>query len=321
MKTGWRVAGSGWRRGTDLSSRAERAVLCVPALALLAIVALHDARVTPAQAAPVAAHVAAAPATRYPLPATPLLRVCADPNNLPFSNRKEEGFENRIAHLLARDLGAKVEYMWWAQRRGFVRNTLAAGGCDVLLGVPAGFERALTTQPYYTSSYVFVTPAAKHYALTGFDDPRLRALRIGVQMVGDDYANTPPAHALARRGIVDNVTGYTLYGDYREANPPARIVDAVARGEIDVAVVWGPLGGYFAKRARRKLDVVPVSPRVDPPHLPLTFAIALGVAKGREGLRDSLQLVLDRRSAEIRRILDEFGVPQLDAPTPRAAAP
>jgi quinoprotein dehydrogenase-associated probable ABC transporter substrate-binding protein len=276
------------------------------------VIAARDSGVRPAEAAP---------ANRQPPTAYRVLKVCADPNNLPFSNDKEEGFENRIAHLLARDLGAKLEYMWWAQRRGFVRNTLAAGGCDVLLGVPEGFERALTTRPYYTSTYVFVTPAAKHYALTGFDDPRLRALRIGVQMVGDDYANTPPAHALARRGIVDNVTGYTLYGDYREANPPARIVDAVAKGDIDVAVVWGPLGGYFARRAGRKLDVVAVSPRVDPPHLPLTFAIALGVAKGREGLRDSLQLVLDRRSAEIRRILDEFGVPQVDAPTPRAAAP
>jgi mxaJ protein len=249
------------------------------------------------------------------------LTACADPNNLPFSNQKEEGFENRVARVLAREMGAKLEYTWWAQRRGFVRNTLGAGACDVLPGVPAGFERALTTRPYYTSTYVFVTPAAKHYAITSFDDPRLRSLRIGVQMVGDDYANTPPAHALARRGIVDNVTGYTLYGDYAEANPPARIMKAVADGEIDVAVVWGPLAGFFARRERTKLDLVPVAPRVDPPRLPLTFAIALGVPKDRPGLRDSLQLVLDRRSAEIRRILDEFGVPQVDAPTPRAAAP
>ena len=185
----------------------------------------------------------------------------------------------------------------------------------------SGFERALTTRPYYTSTYVFVTPAAKHRAITSFDDPRLRRLRIGVQMVGDDYANTPPAHALARRGIVDNVTGYTLYGDYAQADPPARIMKAVADGEIDVAVVWGPLAGWFARREKTKLDLAPVTPRVDPPRLPLTFAIALGVAKDRSGLRDSLQLVLDRRSTEIRRILDEFGVPQVDAPTPRAAAP
>ena len=312
----WGVVGA---LRAPLSRRAEWVVLLVPALALLGVIATNARWVDVATAAPTS--TVAAPHSPLPTPHSRVLRVCADPNNLPFSNRKEEGFENRVARLLAREMGARLEYNWWAQRRGFVRNTLGAGRCDVLLGVPASFDRALTTAPYYRSTYVFVTPAAKHYAITGFDDPRLRRLRIGVQMVGDDYANTPPAHALARRGIVDNVSGYTLYGDYREANPPARIVDAVANGEIDVAVVWGPLGGYFARRARRKLDVVPVSPSVDPPQLPLTFAIALGVAKGRPGLRDSLQLVLDRRSVEIRRILDEFGVPQVDAPTPRAAAP
>ena len=308
--------------GGPTLSPGVRAALALPAVALLLVVGAREMRVRTAEAAPTAdRRPPNGSAHRPPPTANRVLRVCADPNNLPFSNQKEQGFENRIARLLAREMGATLEYTWWAQRRGFVRHTLDAGACDVLLGVPAGFERALTTQPYYTSTYVFVSPAAKHYRITGFDDPRLRTLRIGVQMVGDDYTNTPPAHALARRGIVDNVTGYTLYGDYREANPPARIVDAVAKGEIDVAVVWGPLGGYFARRERTKLDVVPVSPRVDPPRLPLTFAIALGVAKGREGLRDSLQLVLDRRGAEIRRILDEFGVPQVDAPTPRAAAP
>jgi len=159
-----------------------------------------------------------------------------------------------------------------------------------------------------------VSPRARHYGIRSFDDPRLRDLRVGVQMVGDDYANTPPAHALARRGIVRNVVGYTLYGDYRDPNPPARIVEAVARGDVDVAVVWGPLAGYFAKRERVPLDLTPVSPRVDPPRLPLTFAIAMGVRQGNVALRDSLQRVLDRRRPEIRRILDDYGVPQVDAP-------
>jgi mxaJ protein len=290
-----------------LSARAERALLLAPVLALLAVVATPRARVGEAQAAE--------PRT------SGVLRVCADPNNLPFSNEKGEGFENRIAALVARELGRRVEYTWWAQRRGFVRNTLTEGRCDVLLGVPAGFERALTTAPYYTSAYVFVSPRARHYDIHSFDDPRLRTLRIGVQIVGDDYANTPPAHALARRGIVRNVVGYTLYGDYREPNPPARIVEAVAKGDVDVAVVWGPLAGYFARRSAVPLDVVPVVPRVDPPRLPLTFAIAMGVRRGDAALRDSLERALERRRADVRRILDDYGVPQVDAPTPVAAAP
>jgi quinoprotein dehydrogenase-associated probable ABC transporter substrate-binding protein len=243
-----------------------------------------------------------------------VLRVCADPNNLPFSNERQEGFENRIAELLARELRMKLEYVWWAQRRGYVRSTLGEGACDVLLGVPEGFERALTTAPYYRSTYVFLSVRARGYDIRSFDDPRLRDLRVGVQMVGDDYANTPPAHALARRGIARNVVGYTLYGDYRDPNPPARIIEAVARGDVDVAVVWGPLAGYFAKRERVPLALTPVSPRVDPPRLPLTFAIAMGVRPGNVALRDSLQRVLDRRRLEIRRILDDYGVPQVDAP-------
>jgi len=316
---GGRVSGVGGLLRRSLSRQAELTLLLLPALALLVVVSARSSWIDVAAAAPSRPVIQGAP--RHPTPGTRHLRVCADPNNLPFSNRKGEGFENRIAALVAREMGARLEYTWWAQRRGFVRNTLGEGACDVLLGVPAGFDRATTTAPYYRSTYVFVSPASRHYGIRSFDDPRLRALRVGVQMVGDDYANTPPAHALARRGIVRNVVGYTLYGDYREPNPPARIVDAVARGEVDVAVVWGPLAGYFARRSRVRLDVVPVSPAVDPPRLPLTFAIALGVRPGNVALRDSLQRVLDRRAVEIRRILDEFGVPQVDAPTPRAAAP
>jgi mxaJ protein len=255
-------------------------------------------------------------ATRAPHSAPRVLRVCADPNNLPFSNERGEGFENRIAELVARELGATLQYTWWAQRRGFVRNTLGAGACDVLLGVPAGFERAATTEPYYRSTYVFVSRKAKHYDIRSFDDPRLRRLRVGVQLVGDDYANTPPAHALARRGIVRNVVGYSLYGDYRRENPPAQIVEAVARGQVDVAVVWGPLAGYFARRAPVPLELAPVSPSVDAPRLPLTFGIAMGVRRGREALRDSLQRVIDRRRPAIRRILDQYGVPQVEASAP-----
>src|SRR3954452_2095187 len=150
------------------------------------------------------------------------LRVCADPNNLPFSNEAREGFENKIVDLIAQDLGASVGYTWWAQRRGFIRNTLKAGSCDLVPGSPSGMEMLRTTAPYYRSTYVFVT-RADGPQVASFDDPALRALRVGVQLVGNDGFNTPPAHALARGGIVDNGRGYSLSGDYAEPNPPARI--------------------------------------------------------------------------------------------------
>jgi mxaJ protein len=240
-----------------------------------------------------------------------VLRVCADPNNLPYSNRRGEGFENRLAELLARELGATVRYTWRAQRRGFVRNTIGAGECDVVLGVPAGFEPLLTTRPYYRSSYVFVT-RRDDPAIRSLDDDRLRRVRVGVQMIGDDGANTPPAHALARRGIVDNVVGFPVYGDYGRPDPTARIVEAVATREVDVAVVWGPLAGYYARRQRVPLAISPVSPALDPPSLPFTFDIAVGVRKGEAGLRDEIQRALERRRAEVDRLLHAYGVPRAD---------
>jgi len=245
--------------------------------------------------------------------ARPVLRVCADPNNLPFSNDRGQGFENRIAVLVARDLGADLRYTWWAQRRGFVRNTIGAGQCDVLVGAPVHYERVLTTAPYYRSSYVFVSRQDRRLGVRSFDDPALRHLHIGVQMIGDDYANSPPAHALARRGIVQNVAGYMVYGDYAQPNPPARIVEAVGRGEIDLAVVWGPLAGYFARRSPVPLDLVPVAPAVDPPALPLAFDIAMGVRRGDVALRARLDDVLRRRRGEIDGILAAYGVPRVGA--------
>ena len=240
------------------------------------------------------------------------LRVCADPNNLPFSNARGEGFENRLAQMLARDLGAQVRYTWWAQRRGYVRNTLAAGECDVLIGVPTDFERVLTTRPYYRSTYVFLSPRARHLRLGSLDDPSLRALRIGVQMIGDDFSNSPPAHALSARGLIANVVGYSVAGDYARPNPPARIVEAVAHGDVDAAVVWGPLAGYFAVRAPVPLDVVPVSPAYDSPALPFVFDISMGVRRGDTTLRDKLDGFINRRRAAIDRLLEAYHVPRVD---------
>jgi mxaJ protein len=242
------------------------------------------------------------------------LRVCADPNNLPFSNQRLQGFENQIVALLARDMGATVRYTWWAQRRGFVRNTLNAGVCDVIPGTARDVEMLATTTPYYRSSYVFVTRSDRKLDIADFDDPRLPALRIGVQMIGDDFSNTPPAHALARRGIVDNVRGYMVYGDYARDDPSRAIVDAVVTGDIDVAVVWGPLAGYLVKQKHEtRLQVVPISSPIDANILPMTFAVSMGVRKGDQPLRAELNAALERNRPQIEQILTRFGVPQLTA--------
>jgi len=243
----------------------------------------------------------------------PVLRVCADPNNLPFSNRAGEGFENRIAELLAADRGARLEYTWWPQRRGFVRNTLAAGGCDVVIGVPHPFEPVATTLPYYRSSYVFVSRRDRALRLRTLDDPRLRELRIAVQLIGDDFSNTPPAHALARRGITDNVVGYPVYGDYAQPDPLSPIVSAVDRGVVDVAVVWGPIAGYFARRSQAPLELTPVAPERDSPSLPFVFDISMAVRRGDAARLAELDDFLVRRRADVDAVLDRYGVPRVEA--------
>jgi mxaJ protein len=248
-----------------------------------------------------------------PAGAPRVLRVCADPNNLPFSTEKQEGFENRIAEIVAREMKAELRYTWWAQRRGYIRNTLRAGLCDVFIGMPTGVDMVLVTRPYYRSTYVFVTRRSAP-RITSFDDPRLKRLRVGVQIIGDDFANAPPAAALSNRGIVKNVRGYTVLGDYREPNPPSRIVRAVEKGEVDVAVVWGPLAGWFARTSRVPLRLVPVSPEVDVPYLPFVFDMAMGVRHGETALRDTLDAVIRRRQRELDRIIADYRVPRADTP-------
>ncbi len=233
------------------------------------------------------------------------LRVCADPNNMPFSNQRGEGFENKLVDLIAADLGRPVEYTWWAQRRGNIRETLNAGRCDLIPGVASGLEMLATTEPYYASTYVAVTREGVA-PVRSFDDPRLRTMRIGVQMIGDDFSNTPPAHALSRRGIVGNVRGFMVYGDYSRANPQARIVRAVADGEIDVAFVWGPVGGHFAHREGRPLHVEPLA---SGPEDRLAFAIAMGTRRGDDPLKGKVEEVLQRRRGDIARLLASYDVP------------
>jgi mxaJ protein len=238
------------------------------------------------------------------------LRVCADPNNLPYSNRAGQGFENELAALLAADLGRPVAYHWRAHRRGFVRNTLQAHACDVIMGVPSELERVSTSAPYYRSSYVFVTRKDGPADLSSLDDPRLRKLRVGVPVIGDDYANPPPVHALAARGIVDNVIGYSVFGDYDADSPPLELLRAVERGAIDVAIAWGPQAGYVVKRHPDTLQLRRGLPAREGPY-PFEYAISIGVRKDDVALREALDAALRRNRVRVRALLEAYGVPLL----------
>ena len=240
------------------------------------------------------------------------LRVCADPNNLPFSNERQQGFENKIAQAIATGLGQRLEYVWWAQRRGFVRNTLNAGACEVVVGVPSRFELALTTQPYYRSTYVFVTRRSSVQP-SGLDDARLQHMTIGVHLIGDDFANVPPAHALAKRGMIGNVRGYSIYGDYSQPDPPAALIRAVAGGALDVAIAWGPLAGYFARHSAVPLTIAPVPQDAATPSLAFAYDIAMGVRRGNVALKRRLDAFIIQHRRELDRILTDYGLPRIDS--------
>jgi mxaJ protein len=240
------------------------------------------------------------------------LRVCADPNNLPFSNRELEGFENKLADLIAEELHATVKYSWVRQRRGFIRRGLKARECDLVTGIPSASEMVLATKPYYRSTYVFVYRKSANLQLRSFDDPALRQLRIGLHAIGEDGANPPPAHALARRGMAKNVVGFKMFDVASVDNPQGQVINAVGTGDIDVAIVWGPFGGYFAKRQKEQLEVVPVSPAMEPPGLPFVFEISMGVRPGETAFKAEVDEILDRRRRDVQRILEEYGVPQVE---------
>jgi mxaJ protein len=239
------------------------------------------------------------------------LRVCADPNNLPFSNVKGQGFENRIADLIARELNRPLAYFWSPQRRGFIRNTLDAGRCDVVMGVPARYHRLQTTHPYYRSSYVFAAREDRRLVVDSFDDRRLSRLTIGIQVTGDDYANPPAAQALAVRHLAANVRGYAVYGDYSAAEPQRDILDAVADARIDVAVVWGPLAGYYARREPVKIRLSPIQSDPKNPAAAFAFEIAMGVRQADRALGSQLNAAIERRLPAIHEILRSYGVPLL----------
>lgn len=252
--------------------------------------------------------------------ALPALRVCSDPNNLPYSNRDQQGFENKIAELIARDLHTDVSYFWYPQREKFFRNTLNSGACDVVMGVPSGFDEADATRPYYRSSYVFVARKDRDLRIDSFDDPRLKTLLIGVHVLGEQDDSLPPVHALTSRGIVRNLVGYSIFGNLAEANPAADLIKAVTNKDVDVAVVWGPLAGYFTRKSGSVLEITPVDGDPMHPELPLAFDIGIGVREGDTQLKQTLDGELVKRHDDIQRILASYGIPQIALAKPPAIA-
>ncbi|HEX5436277.1 MAG TPA: quinoprotein dehydrogenase-associated putative ABC transporter substrate-binding protein [Gemmatimonadaceae bacterium] len=245
--------------------------------------------------------------------AKPTLRLCEDPNNLPFSSRAADGYEDRIGALIAQKLGATVEHVWRPQRRGFVRNTLGAHKCDLMVTVPSHYDPVETTKPYYHTTYVFVYRSDRGYHITSLNDPILHRVKIGIHITGDDYDNPPAAAALAARHIVDNVKGYMIYGDQSKANPPSNLIDAVANGDVDVAIVWGPFAGYFAPRESVPLTIVPVSPHVDSlSGQPFVYSMSMGVPKGDTAAVTLLNRLIDREQPAIRAILQAYGIPLVE---------
>jgi mxaJ protein len=269
----------------------------------------HTGRVALALA--VTAGSVAAPGTaqtlRSNLPTPGLLRVCADPDNMPLSNQKGEGFEQKIAELIGKEWNAKVEYAWWPVRRGFFSRALNGRYCDVAIEAPSGLDMAGVTKPYFRSGYVFLTRKDSGLDVTSLADPRLKKLKIGVNLLHSDAENTPPAMALSRYGVVGNLTGYSTF--YTDDDRPEDIVEAVANKEVDIAIVWGPLAGYFAQKSPVPLVLVPLAERDSLSDFPFRFNIAMGVRRRDHELRDSLDALLARKQPEIQAILKQYNVP------------
>jgi quinoprotein dehydrogenase-associated probable ABC transporter substrate-binding protein len=234
-----------------------------------------------------------------------VLRVCADPRNLPFSNEKGEGFENKIAELLAAKLDKKLAYVWYPQATGFVRNTLGAHRCDLIPGFPQGDELVQSTNPYYRTAYALVIrPDTGLDDLDALTDPRLKAKRIGI------VAGTPPATYLAANGLMPEAKPYPLVIDTRVDSSAQAMMRDLAGGEIDVGVLWGPLAGYYAKQANPPMRVVLLLKETGGP--PLAFRIAMGVRAADQNWKRQLNTLIAENQTEINRLLLDFGVPLLD---------
>jgi quinoprotein dehydrogenase-associated probable ABC transporter substrate-binding protein len=232
------------------------------------------------------------------------LRVCADPANLPFSNEKLEGFENKIADLIAKDLKVPARYTWYPDATGFLRNTLDARRCDLVMGIVSGAELVLNTNPYYRSSYVIVTRRRANLAIETLSDPRLRALRIGLT------AGTPPSDVIAQQGLMVNVRPYPLVVDTRYDQPGKVMIDDLARGAIDVAILWGPIAGYYAKQHGDQLKVTPLLKEVK--NARMDFYITMGVRPNEVEWKREINRLIDHNKDGILAILKDYGVPLLD---------
>lgn len=232
-------------------------------------------------------------------------KVCADQDNLPYSNSRQEGFENKIAQLIAQDLGKKLSYQFWYDRMGYIRNTLNARRCDVIMGTVAGNDMVLTSKPYYRSGYVFVTRKESNLNITDWDSPDLRKGIIGV------VGQTPPSRPIYDKGLMENARPYRIQRDLNL--PPSFMIDDLVKGDIDIAIVWGPIGGYYAKQSKVPLVVVPVPEYEDTNvHGKEYWNISVAVRKKDKERLAMIQEVLDRRHADIMKILDDFGIPHLD---------
>ncbi len=247
-----------------------------------------------------------------PAPMTPgILRVCADPDNLPSSNRDGEGLENKLAELLATTWNAKLEYTWWAAPRGMLRM-LNGTYCDVMLEMPAGFDAAGVTRPYYRTGYVIAQKRSPS-PIVSLSDPRLKTLKIGVHLFAADGENTPPAMALSAHGVVGNLVGFstTYIGGM---NRPEDIIKAVVDDSIDVAIVWGPIAGYYNKQLTAGLLLAPLEDD-SASRIPMAYSMGMAVRRRDREFKDSLQTFLDTKHTEIQALLEQFGMPLLPLPT------
>lgn len=233
------------------------------------------------------------------------LRVCADPANMPLSNKKRQGYENKIAKLLAKDLGVPVVYSWFPQATGFLRMTLNAKRCDVVMGFSAVHELVLNTNHYFRSSYILIFPKGSPLeGIENLSDERLKDKKIGV------VAGTPPASVLALNDLISNVRPYQLMVDRRHFSPSEKMVKDIAKGEIDAGVLWGPIGGYFAKNSEVPMSVVPLVKEEKGPRM--AYRITMAVRHGEKEWKRRLNKFIRSNQKEINAVLHEFGVPLLD---------
>jgi quinoprotein dehydrogenase-associated probable ABC transporter substrate-binding protein len=232
------------------------------------------------------------------------LKVCADPNNLPYSDEKKEGFENKIAELMGGELGLKVDYAWFPQVIGFVRNTLRARLCDLVMGTVAGDEIMQTTNPYYFTTYVMFYRSDKALAIEGAQDARLTGLRLGV------VAGTPPADLLVRHELMSHTKPYALTVDTRAESPTHQMVQDVIDGTIDVGFLWGPIAGYYRKHDNLPLTMVPL--KDEPGAARMEYHIAMGVRANEPEWRRRINAAILKRQRDMTAILRDYGVPLLN---------